>query len=78
MWQLNIVYMRLDMEGGMGKLSVDHYGKRRGKVNAGILYKCDANTHVNTKQALAEPIIIEEMENVLLSYPCSSPCILYV
>ena len=66
------------MEGGMGKLSVDYYGKRRGKVNAGILYKCDANTHVNTKQALAEPIIIEEMENVLLSYPCSSPCILYV
>lgn len=78
MWQLNIVYMRLDMEGGMGKLSVDYYGKRRGKVNAGILYKCDANTQVNTRQALAEPIIIEEMENVLLSYPCSSPCILYV
>ena len=66
------------MEGGMGKLSVDYYGKRRRKVYAGILYKCDANTHVNTKQALAEPIIIEEMENVLLSYPCSSPCILYV
>ena len=80
MWQLNIVYMRLDMEGGMGKLSVDHYGKRRGKANAWISHKCDANAHANTKQALAEPVIIEEMENVLLSYPCSSPCIciLYV
>ena len=80
MWQLNIVYMRLDMEGGMGKLSVDHYGKRRGKANAWISYKRDANAHANTKQALAEPVIIEEMENVLLSYPCSSPCIciLYV
>ena len=70
------------MEGGMGKLSVDHYGKRRGKANAWISYKCDANAnaHANTKQALAEPVIIEEMENVLLSYPCSSPCIciLYV
>ena len=75
MWQLNIVYMRLDMEGGMGKLSVDHYGKRRGKANAWISYKCDANAHANTKQTLAEPVIIEEMENVLLSYPCSSPCI---
>ena len=80
MWQLNIVYMRLDMEGGMGKLSVDHYGKRRGKANVWISYKCDANAHANTKQALAEPVIIEEVENVLLSYPCSSPCIciLYV
>ena len=33
------------MEGGMGKVSVDYYGKRRGKANAGILYKCDANAH---------------------------------
>ena len=76
MWQLNIVYMRLDMEGGMGKVSADHFwrwgdGKRRGKANAGILYKCDANTHANTKQALAEPVIMQEMENILLS------CILY-
>ena len=72
------------MEGGMGKLSVDHLEvrkwKRRGKANARISYKCDAKAHANTKQALAEPVIIQEMENVLLSYPCSSPCIciLYV
>ena len=37
------------MEGGMGKLSVDYYGKRRGKVNAGILYKCGANTQIQNK-----------------------------
>ena len=37
------------MEGGIGKLSVDYYGKRRGKVNAGILYKCDANTQIQNK-----------------------------
>ena len=43
------------MEGGMGKLSVDHYGKRRGKANDWISYKPDANAHANTKQALAEP-----------------------
>ena len=32
----------------------------------------NANTHANTKQALAEPVIMQEMENVLLSCPCSS------
>ena len=60
MWQLNIVYMRPVMEGGMGKLSVDHYGKRGGKANDWISYKRDANAHANTKQALAEPVIMQE------------------
>ena len=45
------------------------------KANDWISYKRDANAHANTKQALAEPAIMQEMENVLLSYPCSSPCI---
>ena len=45
------------------------------KANDWISYKRDANAHANTKQALAEPVIMQEMENVLLSYPCSSPCI---